>query len=89
MQKHKLNYDRAFERAKSKRRFVFPNSGFIAQLRLYNQMGYRIDTSNSRYKVFRLKLAADQIKKGNTVTKLCELEFPSIFFLHNSENITP
>lgn len=49
---------------KSKRRFVGPNPGFIFQLRLFYKMGWRIDPNNEQYKMHRLKLAADKVRKG-------------------------
>lgn len=41
-----------------------PNHGFILQLRLYEKMGYKIDPSFKSYKIFRLKLAAEQVKSA-------------------------
>ncbi|CAG5096991.1 Similar to MKP-4: Dual specificity protein phosphatase MPK-4 (Drosophila melanogaster) [Cotesia congregata] len=43
MKKHKLTYEDAYKLVKSKRRFVGPNPGFIAQLKLYETMGFTID----------------------------------------------
>lgn len=64
MNKYKLSYDAALQRVKSKRRFVMPNPGFINQLKLFSIMNYRIDPQNEKYKLFRLKLAADNVRKG-------------------------
>lgn len=64
MNKYKLSYDAALQRVKSKRRFVMPNPGFINQLKLFSIMSYRIDSQNEKYKLFRLKLAADNVRKG-------------------------
>lgn len=64
MNKYKLTYDAALQRVKSKRRFVMPNPGFINQLKLFSIMNYRIDPQNEKYKLFRLKLAADNVRKG-------------------------
>lgn len=49
-------------RAKSKRILVQPNHGFVHQLKLFHKMGYKIDPSYKNYKIFRLKLAAEQVK---------------------------
>lgn len=51
-------------RAKSKRILVQPNHGFILQLRLFEKMGFTIDPSFKSYKIFRLKLAAEQVKSA-------------------------
>jgi dual specificity phosphatase 12 len=48
-----------------KRRFVRPNAGFEAQLRLYATMGWKIDPKNTEYKYFRLSIASDKMRKGN------------------------
>lgn len=49
-------------RAKSKRILVQPNHGFILQLKLFERMGFRIDHTYKNYRIFRLKLAAEQVK---------------------------
>lgn len=49
---------------KSKRRFVQPNPGFTTQLRLFHKMGWQIDVHHEKYKVYRLRLAADKFRKG-------------------------
>lgn len=64
MKKHNLDYQSAYELVKSKRRFVQPNSGFIAQLKLWHRMGCTIDTQYQKYKTYRLRLAGDQVRKG-------------------------
>lgn len=52
-------------RVKSRRTFVGPNAGFEAQLQLFERMGFTIDSSNLQYRIYRLKLAAEKVKKGN------------------------
>lgn len=64
MDKYRLSYEAALHRVKSRRRFVLPNPGFITQLKLFALMNYTIDPQNDRYKLFRLKLAADNVRKG-------------------------
>ena len=51
-----------FCRAKSKRRLVQPNHGFAQQCKLFYKMNYLIDPNCKNYKIFRLKLAAEQVK---------------------------
>lgn len=54
---------------KSKRKFVHPNAGFMIQLRLFHKMGWKIDKSHEKYKLYRLKLAADNVRKGKLFIK--------------------
>lgn len=51
-------------RVKSKRRFVQPNNGFVVQLRLFHKMGWKIDANHEKYKLYRLRMAADKVRKG-------------------------
>ncbi|KAL7035318.1 hypothetical protein ACKWTF_008325 [Chironomus riparius] len=62
MKKYSISYQRAFERAKSKRSLVQPNHGFAQQCKLFYKMNYSIDPNCRNYKLFRLKLAAEQVK---------------------------
>ncbi|XP_055636547.1 dual specificity protein phosphatase MPK-4 [Toxorhynchites rutilus septentrionalis] len=71
MDKYKLGYEAALHRVKSKRRFVMPNPGFINQLKLFGIMNYRIDPLNEKYKLFRLKLAADNVRKAKRLPVNC------------------
>lgn len=64
MKRHNLDYQPAFELVKAKRRFVQPNAGFVAQLKLFRRMGYKIDPSYQRYKMHRLRLAGEQMRKA-------------------------
>lgn len=56
-----------FIRVKSKRNLVSPNPGFVTQLKLYGNMGSKIDKSNNKYKMYRLKIAADKVRKGKNI----------------------
>uniref|UniRef100_A0A182XW25 Uncharacterized protein n=1 Tax=Anopheles stephensi TaxID=30069 RepID=A0A182XW25_ANOST len=71
MQKYRLNYEAAFQRVKAKRIFVMPNPGFVNQLKLYGRMAYRIDRTNERYKLFRLRLAGDNVRKAKRLPTEC------------------
>ncbi|KAM8720058.1 hypothetical protein ACLKA7_006158 [Drosophila subpalustris] len=64
MKRHNLDYQPAFELVKAKRRFVQPNAGFVAQLKLFRRMGHKIDPSYQRYKMHRLRLAGEQMRKA-------------------------
>ncbi|XP_014094950.3 dual specificity protein phosphatase MPK-4 [Bactrocera oleae] len=64
MKQHDLEYQAAFELVRSKRRFVQPNPGFVSQLKLYRRMGCKIDPQYQRYKLYRLRLAGEQVRKA-------------------------
>ncbi|KAF5307783.1 hypothetical protein FQR65_LT06654 [Abscondita terminalis] len=64
MQKYQLSYAEAFEMVKNKRSIVFPNQGFVSQLKLYKEMGYKIDKNHMKYKLYRLGMAADKVKQA-------------------------
>ncbi|XP_017850317.1 dual specificity protein phosphatase MPK-4 [Drosophila busckii] len=64
MKRHNLDYQPAYELVKNKRRFVQPNAGFVAQLKLFRRMGYKIDHSFQRYTMHRLRLAGEQMRKA-------------------------
>lgn len=71
MEKYRLSYEAALQRVKAKRRFVMPNPGFINQLKLFSLMNYRIDPLNEKYKLFRLKQAADNVRKAKRLPVNC------------------
>lgn len=52
---------------KSKRSNVAPNAGFVQQLRLFCKMDWTIDSHHEQFKVYRLRLAADKVRKGIAV----------------------
>ncbi|XP_067635712.1 dual specificity protein phosphatase MPK-4 [Eurosta solidaginis] len=64
MKQHDLDYHAAYEWVRSKRGFVQPNVGFVSQLKLYRHMGCKIDTQYQRYKLYRLRLAGEQVRKA-------------------------
>lgn len=64
MKRHGLDYQAAYELVLAKRRFVQPNAGFVAQLKLFRRMGYKIDPNYQRYKMHRLRLAGEQMRKA-------------------------
>ncbi|XP_052747503.1 dual specificity protein phosphatase MPK-4 [Bicyclus anynana] len=70
MEKYGLCYEDAFLLAKSKRRFIGPNVGFVAQLKLFGHMGYRIDRDDPRFKQFRLKMAGQKLKQVKILPQL-------------------
>lgn len=71
MKKHELSFADAFQMIKSKRRFVAPNPGFMAQLQLYEDMGYGVDSTNVQFKMYRLQIAADKVRKARILPQSC------------------
>ena len=64
MKTRAVEYQVAYEFVKQRRRFVQPNAGFVAQLKLYGRMGCTIDNKYQKYKLYRLRLAGEQVRKG-------------------------
>ncbi|XP_075990194.1 dual specificity protein phosphatase MPK-4-like [Anticarsia gemmatalis] len=70
MEKYGLCYEEAFTLVKSKRRFVGPNVGFVAQLKLFGHMGCTLNKDDPRFKQFRLKLAGQKLKQVKILPQL-------------------
>lgn len=66
MEKYGLCYEEAFALVKAKRRFISPNIGFVAQLKLFGHMGCAINREDPRFKQFRLKMAGQKLKQGSS-----------------------
>ncbi|TRY68328.1 hypothetical protein TCAL_03807 [Tigriopus californicus] len=64
MQKYNLSFEQALARVKAKRDCVNPHQGFLAQLKLYESMDYHLDPSNVQFKMFKLRLASERMRKA-------------------------
>lgn len=71
MKRSGKSFAETFETVKEKRRFVGPNAGFTAQLRLYEDMGCSIDNTNVQFKMYRLQIAADKVRKAKILPQNC------------------
>ncbi|RZF40110.1 hypothetical protein LSTR_LSTR002513 [Laodelphax striatellus] len=71
MKKYQMPFNEAFEMVKKQRRFVGPNKGFEAQLKLYERMSYQIDRSNAQFRMYRLAIAADKVRKVKILPQDC------------------
>ncbi|XP_043276135.1 dual specificity protein phosphatase MPK-4 [Venturia canescens] len=71
MKKYEMTFSVAHDLVKSKRRFVSPNAGFMAQLKLYEDMGCSIDNTNVQFKMYRLQIAADMVRKARILPGSC------------------
>ncbi|XP_045137541.1 dual specificity protein phosphatase MPK-4-like isoform X2 [Portunus trituberculatus] len=66
MKKYKLSVDEALQRVKFKRRYVGPNSGFLAQLAIYEVMRWTLESRNVQYGLYKLQVAARSVMTGGT-----------------------
>ncbi|XP_050579184.1 dual specificity protein phosphatase MPK-4 isoform X2 [Bombus affinis] len=71
MKKYKKSFYDAFEAVKEKRRFVGPNAGFLAQLKLYEEMGFGVDNTNVQFKMYKLQIAGDKMRKAKILPQNC------------------
>ncbi|XP_034194324.1 dual specificity protein phosphatase MPK-4 [Osmia lignaria lignaria] len=71
MKKYKRSFSDSFEEVKGKRRFVEPNAGFLAQLKLYEEMGFGIDNTSVHFKMYKLQIAADKVRKAKILPQTC------------------
>lgn len=62
MKSDRLTYVQAYNEVKSKRSVICPNRGFVTQLELYREMGYKIDPNHLKFKVYRLQKAAEMVR---------------------------
>ena len=69
MNKHKLGVERALEMLRRKRKCVQPNPGFMAQLRLWEAMRWRLDPSFLRYKMYRLHTVSEKMRKSKILSR--------------------
>lgn len=53
MKKYNLKMETAFEIVKSKRESIYPNEGFLDQLKIYEQLQCQVDMKSDLYKGFK------------------------------------
>lgn len=63
MKKYSMSFSDAYELVKQKRKIAYPNRGFQEQLKLYEEMGFAEDSTNMKFKIYRLQLAANNVRK--------------------------
>ncbi|XP_072955313.1 uncharacterized protein [Typha angustifolia] len=49
--------------------FVCPNDGFMEQLKMFEEMGFKVETSSPMYKRFRLKIIGQSYKLGEKIDR--------------------
>uniref|UniRef100_J3N5V8 protein-tyrosine-phosphatase n=1 Tax=Oryza brachyantha TaxID=4533 RepID=J3N5V8_ORYBR len=76
--------EEALESLKEVNESVCPNDGFLEQLKLFEEMGFKVDTSSPLYKRFRLKLLGQSYKIGEKVGNHVFEDDPGVPKQHNS-----
>ncbi|XP_054008234.1 dual specificity protein phosphatase MPK-4 [Hylaeus anthracinus] len=71
MKKYGKSFSDTFDMVKEKRRFIGPNAGFLAQLKLYEEMSYGIDNTSVHFKMYKLQIAADKVRKAKILPQTC------------------
>ena len=69
MQKHKYSVEKSFEILKSKRKCVNPNPGFMAQLRLWEAMRFKLEQDFLRYKMYKLQTVSEHLRRSKIISK--------------------
>lgn len=69
MQKHRYTLEKAFYKVKSKCEAINPHMGFLAQLKMFESMGYILKSGNVQYKMFRLFCASERMRKAKILNK--------------------
>ena len=69
MGKYKLAVETAKHGVKSKRSSVNPNPGFMAQLRLWEAMRFRLENTCLRYKMYKLHIVSEKIRKSKILSR--------------------
>lgn len=67
MRAEQLSQEDALESLKKSCEFVCPNDGFLEQLKMFEEMGFKVDHSSPIYKKFRLKVLGDSYNRGEKI----------------------
>nr|CAB3490840.1 unnamed protein product [Digitaria exilis] len=67
MRSEQKSLEEALESLKEINELACPNDGFLDQLKLFEEMGFKVDTSSPLYKRFRLKLLGQSYKFGEKI----------------------
>ncbi|GAB2287510.1 hypothetical protein Dimus_021885 [Dionaea muscipula] len=67
MKSERLSQEDALESLRESCEFVSPNDGFIEQLKMFEDMGFKIDHVSTIYKRFRMKILGDAYNRGEKV----------------------
>ncbi|KAJ4787054.1 hypothetical protein LUZ62_038300 [Rhynchospora pubera] len=67
MKSEKKSLEDALDSLKEVCESVSPNDGFLDQLKIFEEMGFKVDTSSPTYKRFRLKILGQAYKEGKRI----------------------
>ncbi|XP_044505579.1 dual specificity protein phosphatase 12-like isoform X1 [Mangifera indica] len=67
MRTEQLSSEDALESLRQSCEFVCPNDGFLEQLKMFEEMGFKIDHASPIYKRFRLKVLGDSYNRGEKI----------------------
>lgn len=67
MRSENKNLEDALESLRQSCPSVGPNDGFLEQLKMFEDMGFKVDRSSSMYKRFRLKVLGDSYYRGHKI----------------------
>ncbi|GFP95549.1 dual specificity protein phosphatase 12 [Phtheirospermum japonicum] len=67
MKSERLSVDDAIESLRQSCETVCPNDGFLEQLAMFEDMGFRVDHASPIYKSFRLKVLGDSYNRGEKI----------------------
>ncbi|KAK8570799.1 hypothetical protein V6N13_103202 [Hibiscus sabdariffa] len=67
MRTEQLSQEDALESLELSCEFVCPNDGFLEQLKMLEEMGYKVDHASPIYKRFRLKVLGDCYNRGEKI----------------------
>ncbi|GJW91260.1 dual specificity protein phosphatase 12-like protein [Tanacetum coccineum] len=67
MRTERLSLEDALESLRQSNESVCPNDGFLEQLSMFEDMGFKVDHSSTVYKRFRLKVLGDSYNRGEKI----------------------
>lgn len=65
MRSEQLSQEAALESLRQSSEFVSPNDNFLEQLKMFEEMGFKVDHGNTKYKRFRLRILGDSYNRGH------------------------
>ncbi|XP_026414667.1 dual specificity protein phosphatase 12-like [Papaver somniferum] len=67
MRSEQLSQEDALESLRQSCEFVCPNDGFLDQLKMFEEMGFKINRASTIYKRFQLKVMGDSYNRGERI----------------------
>ncbi|XP_062204126.1 uncharacterized protein LOC133906279 isoform X2 [Phragmites australis] len=79
MRSERKSLEEALESLKEISELACPNDGFLDQLKFFEEMGFKVDTSSPLYKQFRLKLLGQSYKFGEKIGSYMFKDDPGLY----------